>query len=220
MMITRCPPEYTDKEIIRRCDKGLSTLDEEDFSIIIPATNWRTEVHYANRYCAICHNDSSAELWELTVSFFSVQNEKQKADEEILSTLRYNTTEKKYSVNVNDEPRICSFDTLRPEKLTDSSSCRLTFVWSCPMASKESTDACPIGTGNAVCVSNYHFINAECARCNNYTHGLQTACDHFGFGEIIPIQRSSNAARTLFKIKKSPNSNSCSIPAIAKYYCR
>lgn len=212
-MIARCPAEYRDEKVIRKCEKGLFPSDDEDISIIIPATGRESGIHYANQYCAQCHNDSSAELWELNIWWPVVsesKNQKQKTDEDVLSTLRYNETLKSYTVDVADTPLSCTFRPVRPNNVT-LIRCSPQIIWECPSAYLGVKD-CRQFPQHIVCDwPNYIFGNAECARCNNFTLESPDQCDYM-------VVRS-NPVQTLFKLKKSSNSKACSIPAIAKYYC-
>lgn len=213
--IARCPAEYRDEKVISKCEKGLFPLDEEDISIIVPVTGLESGIHYANQYCAQCHNDSSTNPWELNISWptvfhFSDGDGKEKSDEEILSTLRYNETLGMYTVNVTDRPLPCTFTSIKPDNV-HSIRCNTQVIWECP-STYEGVKDCKKFSGDFVCDwPNYIFGNAECARCNNFKLQSESPCDFM-------VMRSAKV-QTLFKLRKSSNSNSCSIPAIAKYYC-
>lgn len=226
-MIFRCPAEYVDKEIIQKCEKGSFFSDEEDFSIRIPATNSKLNIHYANRYCAICHNDSSFESWEFTVScpvgFSSSEDQTGKREAEIWSSMHYNATLQKYVVSVNNQSMNCSFDSVRPKKL-DSSLCALTIFDKCPSDSGEPKD-CFEPNGRLICTRSNFYLSERCARCNNYniTRDPPISCESIPGITGIEMSLTSGPRTvgwTLFKLRKSPSNNyGCSIPAIAKFYC-
>lgn len=228
MLIAKCPRQYFNKDVIRKCEKSLFPSDEEDFSIRIPASSRDSSVHYANRYCAACHNDSSAEWWDVNIACecsLSAFREN-KSDDEIRSTLHYDATVGQYFVTENNRSKPCNFHSFLPAN-AKFSSCLSTFVQECPASSEKPSD-CKQIAGDAVCAQpTYVFANAECARCN-YPQVKLEPCD-VSDGTIRPklslvLTRKKtgkgNPTKTLFKLRRSSNKDStCSIPAVAKHYC-
>lgn len=66
-MITTCPPEYTNQEVISKCLASTKPLEDDDNSVIRPVTNLKRRVTYGNAYCAQCNNDlDDIALWNAT----------------------------------------------------------------------------------------------------------------------------------------------------------
>lgn len=68
-MITSCPESYPNSSVAKNCSFELPI---KDISFVVPVTNKRTHITYANKYCARCHNDSNYEPWDLDVDFVEI----------------------------------------------------------------------------------------------------------------------------------------------------
>lgn len=220
-MNARCPAEYSDSEVIRKCERAFFPLEEEDFSIVVPVTNFKSGVHYANRYCATCHNDSSVAAWQLLVKCGIATNDHQNATGmETLSTLHFDKSLGTYALFVGDRATICEITSAEPENVDASNRCTKSFVISeCPTVydGPIPKECDQLRSNVLVCTaSGYLYSNRECARCNNVSENSIVPCIQVPLPDSN-VLFSPTLTQIVFKLRKG--SHSCSVPAVAKFYC-
>ncbi|XP_028395075.1 uncharacterized protein LOC114519189 [Dendronephthya gigantea] len=71
-MIKKCPLHWTDDVIRHKCDSPSKFLDNRTYDTLVPVYSGVNNMTYRNQYCAICHNVTSYEFWELSFSELAI----------------------------------------------------------------------------------------------------------------------------------------------------
>ncbi|CAB4024725.1 adhesion G -coupled receptor E4P, partial, partial [Paramuricea clavata] len=156
-MIKQCPMQWSDDVIRRKCEAPSMFLDNRAYGTLVPVYSGISNLTYRNQYCAICHNVTSYEFWELTFreeatppSHFN----KETLMTFISSNLRYfRGIRPKYSFNV----RYCYFASI---------------VKSCPNSWDFDNTQCVNGTVEIVHSSDVVYRNRACSSC----HDVKSPC--------------------------------------------
>lgn len=64
-MVERCPTHYPEDLVRQNCETPATVLDSRAFDSLVPVYSGINSLTYRNQYCAMCHNVTSYEFWEL-----------------------------------------------------------------------------------------------------------------------------------------------------------
>ena len=65
-MIKRCPTHWDDHLVRQKCEVPAMVLDNRAYDSLVPVYSGMNNLTYRNQYCAMCHNVTSYEFWELS----------------------------------------------------------------------------------------------------------------------------------------------------------
>ena len=65
-MIKRCPTHWHDHLVRQKCEVPAMVLDNRAYDSLVPVYSGMNNLTYRNQYCAMCHNVTSYEFWELS----------------------------------------------------------------------------------------------------------------------------------------------------------
>lgn len=218
-MVVSCPAAYADATVKRKCDKGLQKLDEDDTVVMLPVTNKKKRVTYANAYCALCNDDTDFELWTLGAGCGELDPKTNGVDyskynrklDQILPLAHYNASVQQFTATYEGKELRCSFTAKMPHAFdVHTRKCYSNMVSTCA-ANAEGNRKCQeymaIVSSKA---TKTPYRNRDCAICNGVPADDLTGCS-------LGVRTGASA---LFSAgSKAAGSDACSNPEIAKKFC-
>ena len=158
-MVKRCPRQWFDNDIRRKCEAPPTALNSQTYDALVPVYSGINSLTYRNQYCAMCHNITSYEFWDMT--FWERVTPPSHFNKKNLMAFLESSNAREYFKGVKPKPsfqvRYCYFQN---------------FVKTCPNASDIENAQCNNGTVEIVHWNDIVYKNRACSSC----HDVKSPC--------------------------------------------
>ena len=156
-MVKQCPIQWPYDVVRHKCEVPPVSLDNRTFDALVPVYSRANNLTYRNLYCAICHNVTSYEFWEL--EFWEQSTPPSHFNKENL--VKFLSSNLKHFKGIKPKPsfyvRYCYFPNV---------------VKTCPKSGDTESTQCVNGTVEIVHLNDVSYKNRACSSC----HDAKTPC--------------------------------------------
>lgn len=168
-------------------------INEKNIKTKVPVTNTETNMTYGNLFCARCNNDSTYQIWNVSVTCQSVNetlyitrnssNPKSFFGDrpELRGKLKFNSTIQQWQMFVNNRTENCTLRPTPPQSvMSHLRPCISKIVSNCSSSGNTSDVAknCSSHMSVVTDIKGITYRNEECATCNN-VHSQDLTCSLF-----------------------------------------
>ncbi|XP_065205948.1 uncharacterized protein LOC135835553 [Planococcus citri] len=178
-MIQSCPKEWNVTSIKENCLAQNPVTLSYDILLKLPVTSTSNGVTYGNVFCAICHEETKYDFWNVgfTYEFINVSSTSLNSDDrsidvkDILDNLSFNETgEMIWSSQVKESFYRCNLQAKLPSRITSLRYCVPDVIRSCANGT-----ICE-GYSSYVYIGDTVYKNSECAECNDIKSNELKGC--------------------------------------------
>lgn len=197
-------------------------INEKNIKTKVPVTNTETNITYGNLFCARCNNESTYQIWNVSVICKSVNetlyitrnssNLKSFFGDrpELRGKLKFNITIQQWQMFVNNRTENCTLRPTPPQSVTPYlRPCILKMVSNCS-SSRNTSNAeknCSSHMSVVTDTKGVTYRNEECATCNN-VHPQDLTCSLFSPVKILRRSFPFNPYISAFFIHHRVKTNS------------